>query len=418
MKLGVHLRSSVLLLMISVIGLGTVATVEYGQNTRISNIQREEEMTLISATKPKSETAAKDEVRPFHVNISDQYWQTFGTIVATKVAREGERSPTTTQGVQLATMQKLARYWANDYDWRKAEAKINSVSELHHEHRWAGHSFHSREVEGKECVAADHHTRMAGLVHRADEGHRPAHRSHGARRKGRGRIRCRDTLAARLRIFRQADGTRLGSPRIARAWTTLMKRLGYTKFVAQGGDWGNAVSEAMALQAPPELLGISTNMAATVPAEISNGAGSGQAAADLLTPTNATRGISWLFLQEGPRLCERDVAQAADALRDRGFTGRLWQRGFSTTTRAATSSSRASSTDSRGPTRDDILDNITMYWLTNTAISSARLYWDTAQTCNGRLLRPQGRQAPVVVTVSPTRSMRPRRLGRSARIRR
>src|SRR5438045_4035191 len=106
MKLGVHLLSSVLLLMISVVGLGTFATVEYGQNTRISNIQREEEMTLTSATKPKSETAAKDEVRPFHVNISDEVLADLRRrIVATKWP-DRETVADATQGVNLATMKK------------------------------------------------------------------------------------------------------------------------------------------------------------------------------------------------------------------------------------------------------------------------------------------------------------------------
>ena len=102
------------------------------------------------------------------------------------------------------------RYWATDYDWRKCEAKINALR-IHHRDRRARHSLHSREVEGKECAADHHHPRMAGLDHRADEDHRATHQSHGARRKRRGRVRCRDSVAAGLRILRQADGDRMGS---------------------------------------------------------------------------------------------------------------------------------------------------------------------------------------------------------------
>jgi pimeloyl-ACP methyl ester carboxylesterase len=192
-------------------------------------------------------------------------------------------------------------------------------------------------------------------------------------------------------------------PRIARAWTTLMKRLGYTKFVAQGGDWGNAVSEVMALQAPPELLGISTNMAATVPPEISKAMAAGQAPSANLTPDERR---AWdqldFFYKKGlgyanemslrPQtlygITDSPVGLAAWILDHDASSYDLIARVFAG--------------EKEGLTRDDILDNITMYWLTNTAISSARLYWDTAQLpATGGFFDVRGVALPVVVTVFP-----------------
>jgi pimeloyl-ACP methyl ester carboxylesterase len=171
---------------------------------------------------------------------------------------------------------------------------------------------------------------------------------------------------------------------IARAWATLMQRLGYARYVAQGGDWGNAVSEVMALQQPPGLLGIHTNMAATVPANVSKALAFHEA-----PPANlsAEEEHAWdqldFFYKKG-------LGYANEmALRPQTLYGivdsPVGLAGWILDHDAASQAMIARVFDGKpeGLTRDDVLDNITLYWLTNTAISSARLYWDTAQISTG-----------------------------------
>ena len=177
-----------------------------------------------------------------------------------------------------------------------------------------------------------------------------------------------------------------------------MKRLGYTRFVAQGGDWGNAVTEQMALLAPPELLGIHTNMPATVPDEIAKALRPASRRPPASRPTRSTRTIS-----------STSSTSTAWATRRRWRTVRrrctaspihrsAWRPGCSTTTRAATTLiARVFDGKPEGLTRDDILDNITLYWLTNTAVSSARLYWESKLA----FFAPKGVTIPIAVSVFP-----------------
>ncbi len=129
--------------------------------------------------------------------------------------RETVKDPS--QGVQLATIQKLARYWATDYDWRKVEAKLNALPQFITEIDGRRHSFHSRSLEARECVADHRHARMARLDHRAAEDHRSADQSHGAWRERIGRVRSGDSVDARLRLFGQADHDRAGTPSASHA---------------------------------------------------------------------------------------------------------------------------------------------------------------------------------------------------------
>ena len=123
---------------------------------------------------------------------------------------ERETVTDATQGVQLATTQALARYWATEYDWRKIEAKLQRPAAIHHRDRRTGHSFHSRPFKTRKCVAAHRYARMARLDHRTDEDHRSANQSHRTRRKCIRRVRYRGSVDAGVRVFRQADDDRLG----------------------------------------------------------------------------------------------------------------------------------------------------------------------------------------------------------------
>jgi pimeloyl-ACP methyl ester carboxylesterase len=165
--------------------------------------------------------------------------------------------------------------------------------------------------------------------------------------------------------------------RIARAWTELMRRLGYTRFVAQGGDWGNAVTEQMALQQPPELIGIHTNMPATLPAEVSRALQFGEPAPPGLSAEMGNRPQTLYALADSP------VGLAAWMLDHDSQSLDLIIRVFDGA--------------SEGLTRDDILDNVTLYWLTNTAVSSARLYWESKLA----FFAPKGVPIPTAVSVFP-----------------
>ena len=191
-------------------------------------------------------------------------------------------------------------------------------------------------------------------------------------------------------------------PRIARAWTTLMRRLGYKKFVAQGGDWGNAVSEQMGLQAPPELLGISTNMAATVPAEIGKALASGSPPPASLS---ADERNAWdqldFFYKKGLGYANEMALrpQTLYGIADSPVGLAAWILDHDARSYALIA--RVFDGQREGLTRDDILENITMYWLTNTAVSSARLYWDNRTTAKKGFFDVKNVTIPVVVTVFP-----------------
>jgi pimeloyl-ACP methyl ester carboxylesterase len=180
-----------------------------------------------------------------------------------------------------------------------------------------------------------------------------------------------------------------------------MRRLGYTQFVAQGGDWGNAVSEVMALQAPPELLGISTNMPATVPPEISKALAMGEPVPAGLT---ADEKKAWdqldFFYKKGVGYANEMGLrpQTLYALTDSPIGLAAWMLDHDASSYELIV--RVFDGQREGLTREDILDNVTLYWLTNTAISSGRLYWDTRQLPGpGGFFDVRGVAIPVVVTV-------------------
>ncbi|MGZ5922890.1 MAG: alpha/beta hydrolase, partial [Rhizomicrobium sp.] len=191
--------------------------------------------------------------------------------------------------------------------------------------------------------------------------------------------------------------------RIARAWATLMQRLGYTKYVAQGGDWGNAVSEVMALQTPPGLLAISTNMAATVPANVSKALAVGGPEPAGLTAEehNAWKQLDF-FYKKGLGYAQEmsNRPQTLYGIADSPIGLAAWMLDHDA--RSQEMIARVFDGKTEGLSRDDVLENVTLYWLTNTAISSARLYWDTTQTSTGGgFFDVRGVKLPVAVSAFP-----------------
>jgi pimeloyl-ACP methyl ester carboxylesterase len=342
------------------------------------------------------------EIRPFHVSTPEADLVDLRKRVKATKWPEKETVSDESQGVQLATTQKLASYWATDHDWRKAEAKINAVPNfITNIDGLDIHFIHVRSKEKNALPMIITHGWPGSFIEQMKViAPLTNPTAHGGKAE-----EAFDVVIPSLPGYGfSGKPTAPGwdPPRIARAWTTLMKRLGYTKFVAQGGDWGNAVSEQMGLQAPPELLGISTNMAATVPAEISKAMAAGSPPPATLTPDerNAWDQLDFFYKKGLGYANEMTLRpQTLYAIADSPVGLAAWMLDHDA--RSYSLIARVFDGQQEGLTRDDILDNITMYWLTNTAVSSARLYWDTSQTAKSGFFDPRGVQIPVAVTVFP-----------------
>jgi pimeloyl-ACP methyl ester carboxylesterase len=341
-------------------------------------------------------------LRPFQFNAPDEALADLRRRVAATHWPDRETVADTSQGVQLATMQELARYWGTDYDWRKVEARLNALPQFVTE--IDGLDIHFIHVPSKHDNALPlivTHGWPGSIIEQLkiiDPLTNPT--AHGASASDAFHVVIPSLPGYGFSGKPTAPGWT--PDRIARAWTTLMQRLGYAKFVAQGGDWGNAVSEVMALQEPPGLLAISTNMAATVPPDISKALAFNQAPpADLTAEErNAWNQLSFFYTKGlGYAIEMNNRPQTLYALVDSPIGLAAWMLDHDDRSEKMIARSFAGQTE--GLTPDDVLDNVTLYWLTNTAISSARLYWDTAQASSAGFFDARGVKIPVAVSVFP-----------------
>jgi len=323
---------------------------------------------------PTTENTA---IRPFHVNIPDAALVDLRRRIKATKWPEPETVKDPSQGVQLATMQKLADYWANHYDWRKIEAKLNGLAQCITEiDGLAIHFIHQRSKHDNALPMIVTHGWPGSVIEQLkiiEPLTNPT--AHGGKASD----------AFHLVIPSMPGYGFSGKPakpgwdpiRIARAWTTLMKRLGYKRFVAQGGDWGDAITEQMAVQAPPELLAIHTNMPATVPADIAKALQRGNSAPSGLSPDeqHAWEQLDFFYKKGlGYALEMANRPQTLYAIADSPIGLAAWILDHDA--RSYELMARVFDGKNEGLTRDEVLDNITLYWLTNTAISSARLYWE------------------------------------------
>jgi pimeloyl-ACP methyl ester carboxylesterase len=353
------------------------------------------------ASSPKGNTMAdKSAIRPFHYEASnDELADLRRRITATRWP-DPEQVTDASQGVQIATMRKLAQYWTTEHDWRKCEKKINALPNF------------VTEIDGLDIhfihVRSKHDNALPMIV------------THG----------WPGSIIEQMKIIEPltnptanggtaADAFHLvipslpgygfsGKPTkpgwnpvtIAKAWATLMQRLGYTKYVAQGGDWGNAISEVMALQQPPGLLGIHTNMAATVPPDVSKALSAGGPPPAGLSPDekHAYEQLDDFYKNGlGYAIEMNNRPQTLYGIVDSPIGLAAWM--IDHDIRSYQMITRTFDGKPEGLTRDDVLDNVTLYWLTNTAVSSARLYWDTRHNLPpGGFFDARGVKLPVGVS--------------------
>jgi len=342
-------------------------------------------------------------IRPFRISFTQEQLADLRRRIAATQWPEKETVADSSQGVPLATMRALARHWATDYDWRKCEAKLNALSQF------------VTEIDGLDIhfihVRSRHENALPLVV------------THGWPGSIIEQMKIIDPLtnptaygASVLDAFHvvipsmpgygfsgKPTSTGWGPERMGRAWAELMNRLGYARYVAQGGDWGAFVVDQMGLQAPPGLLAIHTNMPATVPADVDKALLAGSAPPSGLSAEErrAYEQLIRTFKQVDYAKYMASRPQTLYGIADSPVGLAAWLLDHNDADgqpAVAVASALTRTTSATGElTRDEILDNITLYWLTNTGVSASRLYWEY----KGGFFNAKGVSIPVAVSVFP-----------------
>jgi pimeloyl-ACP methyl ester carboxylesterase len=340
---------------------------------------------------------ARDTIRPFRVEIPESALADLRQRLAQTRLPESETVTDFSQGVPLKTVRQVLRYWQTDYDWRKVEARLNAVANF------------ITEIDGLDIhfihVRSKHENAMPLIV------------THGWPGSVIEQLKIIEPLTnptahggsasdAFHLVIPSMPGygftgkpttTGWGPERIAHAWTTLMRRLGYEHFVAQGGDWGAVITDMLGVQAPPELLGIHTNMPGAIPADIDQASLAGAPAPSGLSDEERSSYEQLVFFYKHVYyafwMATRPQTMTGFADSPIGFATFLLDHDA----RSLELIARSFDGQTEGLTPDDVLDNVTLFWLTNTGVSSARLYWENKLA----FFSPKGVKVPTAVSVFP-----------------
>jgi len=335
-------------------------------------------MTQTSATQPAGDYAADNTaILPFQVSFPESDLIDLRTRINSTRWPERELVTDASQGVQFATLRKLASYWATEYDWRKVEAKLNELPQFITSIDGLDiHFIHVRSKHPNALPLIVTHGWPGSIIEFMKIiGPLTDPTAHGG-----SLLDAFDLVIPSLPGFGfsgKPTTTGWDPPRIARAWTTLMQRLGYTRFVAQGGDWGAMVTDVMGTQAPAELLGIHLNWVFAVPPEIDRAVQTGSPLpADLSADErHACEQLNFFYKHGvGYALEMSNRPQTIYGIADSPVGLAAWVLDHDARSYALIA--RVFDGAQEGLSQDDVLDNITLYWLTNTTVSSERIYWE------------------------------------------
>jgi pimeloyl-ACP methyl ester carboxylesterase len=342
-------------------------------------------------------TPTSDAIRPFRVDVPEEALVDLRRRLAETRLPEKETVADQSQGVPLKTVQQLLHYWQTNHDWRKVEARLNALPQF------------VTEIDGLDIhfihVRSKHENALPLIV------------THGWPGSVIEQLKIVEPLTNPTAYGASASDafhlvipsmpgygfsgkpttTGWGPERIARAWTALMRRLGYKHFVAQGGDWGAVVTDLLGVQAPPELLGIHTNMPGAIPADIDQASFAGAPAPSGLSAEERSSYEQLVFFYKHVYyafwMASRPQTMTGFADSPIGLATFLLDHDA----RSLELIARSFDGQTEGLTPDDVLDNVTLFWLTNTGVSSARLYWENKLA----FFSPKGVKVPTAVSVFP-----------------